>query len=442
MDGRLRMAASLGVVALLGLAAFAQGASAGKSADSALLGDLPTVEAASLHTQTLAEAPANVSVIGEEEIRRYGYRTLGEALASVRGFYATDDRSYGYIGVRGFSLPGDYNTRFLVMLNGHALTENVYGSNNYFGQDFGLDMEMVKRIEIIRGPSSALYGSNGMFATINIITKSPVEGERAHASVEADSFGGKKALFASSLDLGGGANLLIEGSAFNNAGQSLYFPELDAPDTNNGWARRVDGERGYHAFANLVWRNWSFIGFFNSREKNYPTPSYGTIFGDRGNKIRDARDFVEASWSRDVGQSGKLRWRAYYDQHGYWARYDMALDDGILDNRDQSLGNWAGSQITYRFDLPRRFGALTLGSELNADIRTLQQNYDVQPVARKYFDLNNPDVAYAAFVQHECQFGHRFDGQSRPAAGRDNQPRAFPGAALCSHLPAVAENGL
>jgi outer membrane receptor for ferrienterochelin and colicins len=399
------MAGLLFALAVLGATAFAQSSPAGKSADAAVLGDLPVVEAASLHTQTLEEAPANVSVISEDEIRRYGYRTLGEALAGVPGFYLTDDRSYRYVGVRGFSLPGDYNTRFLVMLNGHSLTENVYSSNNYFGQDFGLDMDLVKRIEIIRGPSSALYGSNGMFATINIITKSPVEGELVRASTEVDTFGEKKALLGTSLNLGRGANLLVAGSVFNNSGQSFHFPEFDSPRTNNGWARGVDGERGYHAFANLVWRNWSFIGFFSEREKNYPTPSYGAIFADRGNKIRDARHFVEASWSRDVGPSGKVRWRLYYDQHGYWGRYDMPLEDAIQDNRDLSLGNWVGSQITYRFDLPHKFGALTLGSEINGDIRTLQQNYDVQPVARKYLDLNCRDLDYAGFLQHEWQFG-------------------------------------
>ena len=391
--------------------------SAAKSVQDPLLEDLPVVEAASLHAQTLQEAPANVTLITEEEIRRYGYRTLGEALASVRGFYLTDDRSYRYVGVRGFSLPGDYNTRFLVMVNGHAMTENVYSSNNYFGQDFGLDMDLVKRIEIIRGPSSALYGSNGMFATINIITKSPVEQERGSASAEVNSFGERKAVVSTSVDLGRGANLMIAGSVFNNTGQSLYFPELDAPETSQGWARGVDGERGYHAFANLVWRNWSFMGLFSSREKHYPTPSYDTIFNDPGNKLLDSRDLLEATWSRDIGLSGKLRWRLYYDQHQYWGRYDMPFDGGIRDNRDQSLGNWAGTQITYRFDVPRHFGSLTLGSELNADIRTLQRNFDVQPAYAGYLDVNDPDFNFGVFLQHEWEFrrgwtanlGLRFD---------------------------------
>jgi iron complex outermembrane receptor protein len=398
-------AGKLGVAALLAADAYGQ-SPASTSADAALLGDLPVVEAASLHTQTLEEAPANVTIITAEEIRRYGYRTLGEALSSVRGFYLTDDRSYHYVGVRGFSLPGDYNTRFLVMLNGHSLTENVYGSNNYFGQDFGLDMDLVKRIEIVRGPSSALYGSNGMFATVNVITKSPVEEELASASVEGGSFGEKKIAAGTSLNLGRGANLLLEGSVFNNSGQSFYYPEFDSPETNNGRANGVDGERGYHAFANLVWRNWSFTGFFSAREKNYPTPSFGTIFGDRGNKISDSRDFVEASWSRDIGATGKLRWRIYYDQHEYKGRYDMQLDDGIQDNRDRGVGNWAGSQLTYRFDLPHRFGALTLGTELDDDIRALQQNYDVQPVYRCYLDTNDPNFDYSGFVQHEWEFRH------------------------------------
>jgi iron complex outermembrane receptor protein len=391
-------------------------AAVGAAPESVLFEALPLVEAATLHKQTLEEAPASITIISSKDIQTYGFRTLGEALASVRGFYMTYDRAYHYAGLRGFSLPGDYNTRFLVMLNGHYLTENIYSSNNFFGQDFGLDMDMVERIEIVRGPSSALYGSNGIFATINVVTRSPVQARTMRVGAETGSYGEKKVTLSSGASLGHSANLLVSASVFNNGGQSLYFPEFDRRATNFGRAVGVDGERGYHLFAELIWHNWAFTGYLGSREKQVPTGWYNTIFNDRGNKILDQRGFFEAAYSHDLSPARKVRWRIYYDQYRYRGRYDYGLGDAIQDYRDLGAGDWVGSQLAYDFAIPH-VGVLTVGGEMNADIRALQQYYGVSPVSVGVLSADNPDFSYGLFAQQQWRLspawnvylGARFD---------------------------------
>jgi len=127
------------------------------------------ISTAAKYEQTSREAASSVTIITADDIQCYDYQTLDEALRSVRGFYTRYDRNYMYLGVRGFSRPADYGSRVLLLINGHTVNENFY-SSAFIGTDFCFDMNMIERIEIVRGPGSALYGNAAMFSVINIIT--------------------------------------------------------------------------------------------------------------------------------------------------------------------------------------------------------------------------------------------------------------------------------
>ena len=134
---------------------------------------------ASERLQPVTEAPASVTIVTAEDIRRYGYRTLADILRGVRGFYVSNDRNYSYVGARGFAKPGDYNTRILLLVNGHRVNDNVYDQASV-GGEFGLDMAAIERVEIIRGPAASLYGTNAVFGVINVITRTGTVAQRCH----------------------------------------------------------------------------------------------------------------------------------------------------------------------------------------------------------------------------------------------------------------------
>ena len=83
------------------------------------------VYGASKYEQRVTQAPSSISIVTAEDIRRFGYTDLVDVLRGVRGMYATDDRNYTYMGVRAFLRPGDYDTRMLVLVDGHRLNDHV-----------------------------------------------------------------------------------------------------------------------------------------------------------------------------------------------------------------------------------------------------------------------------------------------------------------------------
>src|ERR1039458_5316087 len=132
--------------------------------------DIDSVYGAAGYKQQVSDTPASITVITADEIKRYGYRTLADILRNVPGFYVTSDRVYNYIGERGYGPPGDYNTRFLLLVDGHSMNADVDG-NLGIAMDFPVDIDLIDRVEVIRGPNSSNYIASALLGVINVITK-------------------------------------------------------------------------------------------------------------------------------------------------------------------------------------------------------------------------------------------------------------------------------
>src|SRR4051794_34029335 len=84
------------------------------------------VVTASRYDQRASDAPSAVTVVTAEDMRIYGHRTLADALNTVPGIYISNDRAYSYIGARGFGRIGDYNTRYLLLVDGMRVHDAAY----------------------------------------------------------------------------------------------------------------------------------------------------------------------------------------------------------------------------------------------------------------------------------------------------------------------------
>ncbi|MEE9292633.1 MAG: TonB-dependent receptor plug domain-containing protein, partial [Acidobacteriota bacterium] len=234
--------------------------------EDAMFNEIPTVISASRYEQGINEAPASISIVTADEIRMFGYQSLNDILEYTRGLYVSDDRNYRYAGVRGFSAPSDYNNRILVMINGHTTNEKWTGGS-YIGNDFGLDLDLVDRIEIVRGPASALYGSNAVFAVINVITREPEDMAGLNMKIGAGSFQTGMAGLYYGRSFTGGNGFVVGGTGTSSDGQDLFFPEFNSPSTNLGMAEGADAEFYGNLFGSLKLDNWTFEGKVNRRKK-------------------------------------------------------------------------------------------------------------------------------------------------------------------------------
>jgi iron complex outermembrane receptor protein len=367
--------------------------------------EVPTVNGACKFEQKITDAPSAVSIVTADEIKKYGYRTLADILRSVRGFYITYDRNYNYLGVRGFNRPGDLNSRILLLLDGHRLNDNIYDTAT-IGTEFPLDIDLIERVEIIRGPSSSLYGTSAFLAVINIISR---QGKDMKGTEIAGSAGSQDT-YSGRLSYGtkyrNGLEMLISGSGFQSSGaKGLYYREYDSPATNNGIADHGDGDKNYSFFSKFSFKDITLTGAYASRKKEIPTGSFGVIFNDDRNNTIDSHGFVDLKYLVSLNRKSDLTIRAFYDDYEYRGDYVYSganPGDPPVINKDTASGRWAGLELMY----VGRFGddhLVTFGAEERYNFRQQQKNYDESPYSSK-LDDNRTSDSYAFYFQDEYYF--------------------------------------
>jgi outer membrane receptor for ferrienterochelin and colicin len=148
-------------------------------------GDEDYVSIATGTTQPIAKAPAVASVITASQIRAMGARDIDQVLESVPGLHISLNAIYNpeYL-FRGIS--SDFNPQVLMLINGIPITNLFQGDRNLVWG--GMPVEAISRIEVIRGPGSALYGADAFAGVINIVTKTPGEVKQNSAGVRVGSF--------------------------------------------------------------------------------------------------------------------------------------------------------------------------------------------------------------------------------------------------------------
>ncbi len=297
-----------------------------------------TIEGASKHTEALSETPATATIITREDIERYGFRTVADVLNfAIPGYMAATDRTWDFAGGRGLTFFEDYNTRILVMLDGHPMNE-PWSNFSGIGREMLVPLDLVERIEVIQGPSSLLYGGYSLYGMVNVVTSSgeSLTGARLRASAGTwdtyeivGSYGASGVLPSDSEDTSGTPwSILAAAGYYKSRGENLDLPRVDLgyPVTFDGgtiWGGPQSGtdyEKAPFGFLKISQGRFSLLARAGYRDHGEVFAKYGKIYGSPYEVRQDTKNFLELKWRPKLPGNLEGFVRAFADSYKYWSR--------------------------------------------------------------------------------------------------------------------------
>jgi iron complex outermembrane recepter protein len=323
-------------------------------------------------------AAAAVAVVTNEDLRRSGATTIPEALRLVPGLHVARQTSNIWaVSSRGFSTLS--SEKLLVLSDTRSVYTPLYSGVFWDVQD--LMLEDVARIEVIRGPGAALWGSNAVNGVINITTKSAAETQGVYLATS----GGNEERFAVNARYGG---RLGEHAYFRVFGK---FTDRDGTQTtgseHDDWQLGHGGARmdWYASTTNTLTLQGEAYG--GDIGRLFPSISLGAARPSPVGPLRTGASGgnVLGRWTRRFSAGSELQTRVYYD---HTHRNDPSFRDD-LDTVDADL--------QHRSTLPHA-QELTWG----ANYRVTSNRNEGKGV----FALDPPssvDHVYSGFVQHQIE---------------------------------------
>jgi outer membrane receptor for ferrienterochelin and colicins len=320
------------------------------------------VVSASLREHKAASAPAFTTIVTAEDIARSPVNSLADLLRETVGVNnLTDSTGRDEIQIRG--LPGKYT---LMLVNGRRLSS---GGALWRGSDFdfsSIPLSSIKRVEIVRGPMAALYGSDAIGGVINIITKTPthnwsgsVSGE--YRTIASGADGDQYRLGASAAGaFSDTLSLAISGETYDRKPWYSSTPSAITP-------ARLEEKKSHNLVGTLAWKlsetqSIDFDYGYNKDER--PKGLYFYQFYPAWNY--EAKDYREQTISRNTyGITHKALWN-WGSTTAYLSRENAKIDDynSRYDKPQQRLLKEDNTYAKFYASADIGSNALTAGADL------------------------------------------------------------------------------
>jgi iron complex outermembrane receptor protein len=294
-----------------------------------------------------------------------------------------------------------------VLVDGRPTREPIYGQT-HIDPDFVVPMEAVERVEVVRGPGSALYGSNAVFGVINVVTKDAADlPGRGQVRVQ----GGTKETGRVAGLLGhkpGAGNLLGEwdvigaASAFTTEGDDeIRYDGVNDAARNFGKIEGFDHEDAESAFVKARRGDLTLQFDYARRQKDNRSATYLTSFFDPGDMVEKRANFT-ARYDRRVGDDRSLHAMAYVGYYLYEQNYQYDDDGNGRAYRYFTEGEstWVGGEVHYDWQASKAFH-LTLGAEGTQTLSTRQNDRDT--VDGDLLDVEASFNSWGVFAEGELK---------------------------------------